>query len=55
MQHRLLLRCFAALVLCLMSFGDARPAPAADASGSDPFETPQSFGTPGDEADFFKV
>ncbi|HET9062643.1 MAG TPA: TonB-dependent receptor plug domain-containing protein, partial [Candidatus Binatia bacterium] len=55
MLHRLLLRCFAALVLCLVSFGDARPAPAADASGSDPFETPESFGTPGDEADFFKV
>ena len=40
---------------CLLSFGDARPAPAADASGSDPFETPESFDTPGDEADFFKV
>jgi len=48
-------RCLAALVLFLVSLGNARLVSAADASGSDPFETPESFDALGDEADFFKV
>lgn len=54
-MHGLWLRCCAALVFCLAPLGDARPATAADASESDPFETPESFETLGEEADFFKV
>jgi iron complex outermembrane receptor protein len=51
----MLVRGCVAFLACVASIVVVPRAIAAEASGSDPFETPERIDTLGDEADFFKV